>query len=359
MKILISIMLVLTILFTCGSTMSEYADNITLDNSPKHHTISGYQNTPFVETAVSKGLFFYIRRAWGSLFVPDIPRGHTMSDMESIELLKSIEGDRITWLGHASFLMKIANVTILTDPFLSEYASPVSWAGPRRFVDSPISIKKLPSIDVVVISHNHYDHLDHETVSNLKNKDNIHVVVPLGLKTFFTKRGYNKVTELDWGESVSINGLGFTAQPSVHDSARSISDKDETLWASWIIESVHKRIFFIGDSGYSQTIFKNIGNKYGSFDYAILPIGAYEPRELLWMSHTTPEEAVSIGLDVRAKTLIGSHWGTVSSLSDEPIFEPPIRFKKSGEYNGFATKDLWIMKVGETKPMMQKSDLIN
>jgi N-acyl-phosphatidylethanolamine-hydrolysing phospholipase D len=347
--------LVLAILFACTSTPFEHSQPISSSNKPTHHTSSGYQNYPFVETAAPKGLLFYIRRVWSSVFVPDIPDGHTLSYWESTELLNSIESDSITWLGHASFLIRIANKTILTDPFLSKYASPVSWAGPTRFVESPIPINKLPSIDIVIVSHNHYDHLDDETVSNLKNKDNIHIVVPLGLKPYFIERGYTKVTALDWGQSVSVEGIEMTAEPAVHDSARSMSDHNETLWASWVINGAQKRIFFIGDTGYSDTIFKSLGDKYGSFDYAILPIGAYEPRELMWMSHTTPEEAVSIGIDVRAKTLIASHWGTISSLSDEPIFSPPVRFKKSGNDNGLLDKDLWIMKVGETKPLFSNN----
>jgi N-acyl-phosphatidylethanolamine-hydrolysing phospholipase D len=351
----ICIILTLTVLFACTSTPFEHSELISSSNKPKHHTSSGYQNYPFVKTAAPKGLLFYFRRVWSSVFVPDIPDGHKLSEWESTELLNSIESDRITWLGHASFLIKIANKTILTDPFLSKYASPVSWAGPTRFVESPIPINKLPSIDIVIISHNHYDHLDDETVSNLKNKKNIHIIVPLGLKPFFIERGYTKVTALDWGQSVSVEGIEMTAEPAVHDSARSISDHNKTLWASWVIRSAQKRIFFIGDTGYSYTIFKSLGDKYGSFDYAILPIGAYEPRELMWMSHTTPEEAVSIGIDVRAKTLIASHWGTISSLSDEPIFSPPIRFKKSGADNDFLDKNLWTIKIGETRPLFSNN----
>lgn len=344
-----SMILVLVTLVACSSNSPEYSKDIALDNKPKHHTINGYQNDPFVETAAPKGIFFYMRRAWDSLFVPDIPDGHQLTELASIQLLNSIDSDRVTWLGHASFLIKTSGVTILTDPFLSKFASPVSWAGPKRFVDLPIPINKLPHINIVLVSHNHYDHLDDKTVRQLENKNDIHVVVPLGLKPFFTERGYSKVTELDWGQSVSIEGVEITAEPAVHDSARSTSDRNETLWASWVIESLESRILFIGDTAYSDTIFNLLGDKYGSFDFAILPIGAYEPRKLLWMSHTTPEEAVSIGKDVRAKTLIASHWGTLSSLSDEPIFEPPVRFKKAGSDSGFSDKDLWIMKVGETR----------
>ena len=351
-NVFICSILALAILFACTSTPFESSEPISSSHIPKHHTSVGYQNYPFVETAAPKGLLFYLRRVWGSVFVPDIPDGHTLSERESIELLVSIESDSITWLGHASFLIRVANKTILTDPFLSKYASPVSWAGPTRLVASPLPINSLPSIDIVIVSHNHYDHLDDETVSNLKNKDDIHIVVPLGLKPFFIERGYSKVTELDWGQSVSVEGIEMTAEPAVHDSARSIADHNETLWASWVINSAQQRILFIGDTGYSGSIFKNLGDKYGSFDYAILPIGAYEPRELMWMSHTTPEEAVSIGIDVRAKTLIASHWGTVSSLSDEPMFSAGIRFKQSAADKGLSNNELWTMKVGETRPLL-------
>lgn len=348
-KILISTMLVFTVLVACASTGHDDGDQATLDNKPKHHTREGYQNYPFVETAAPKGVAFYLRRVWDSLFVPDIPDGHQLTSLQATQLLDSIDSNRITWLGHASFLITTANVTILTDPFLSEYASPVPWAGPKRFVGLPIPVDKLPAIDIVIVSHNHYDHLDDQTVRQLSNKQAIHVVVPLGLKPFFTERGYSKVTELDWGQSVSVQGIDITAESSVHDSARSTADRNQTLWASWVIESAQNRVLFVGDSAYSATIFNQIGDKYGGFDCAILPIGAYEPRELLWMSHVTPEEAVSIGKEVRANTLIASHWGTISSLSDEPMFEPPIRFKQAGRDKGFADHDLWIMKVGETR----------
>ncbi len=340
------------VLFACSTTSSEVAQEASLSEAPKHHTPNGYQNHPFIETAAPKGPFFYLRRAWDSLFVPNIPDGHQLSEPESMQLLHTINTDRITWLGHASFLIKTSDVTILTDPFLSKYASPVSWAGPKRFVHLPIPINKLPTIDIIIVSHNHYDHLDDKTVRELPNKENIQVVVPLGLKPFFIERGYKLVTELDWGQSLSILDLDISAEPSVHDSARTTADHNETLWASWVIESSQQRLLFVGDTGYSNTIFKRIGEKYSTFDFAILPIGAYEPRELLWMSHTTPEEAVAIGKDVHATRLIASHWGTISSLSDEPAFEPPIRFKKAGYGNGFSKQTLWIMKIGETRALL-------
>ncbi|MDH5692452.1 MAG: MBL fold metallo-hydrolase [Gammaproteobacteria bacterium] len=331
-----------------------YSDNVPQQAVSKgHHLENGFQNDPYIETAASKGALFYLRRFWSSVFVPDIPEGHSLSADESIKLLHSLEGDRISWLGHASFLIHIDGKTILTDPFLEGFASPLSWAGPRRFVPSGIPTEKLPPIDVILVSHNHYDHLDEKTIEKLVNKEKIHVVVPLGLKSFFTKRGYEKVSELDWHQKVQVDELTIIAQPAVHDSARSLSDHNKTLWSSWVIESPTKKIYFVGDSGYSDSIFKQVGEDHGPFDVAIVPIGAYEPRELMWMSHVNPEEAVQIGIDVRANTLIASHWGTVSSLSDEPIWEPPRRFKAAGFAAGFSDQNLWSMKVGETRSVVK------
>jgi N-acyl-phosphatidylethanolamine-hydrolysing phospholipase D len=323
----------------------------TMETKPQHHTDTGFQNHPFVETAAPKGVLFYLRRAWGSIFTPSVPEGHSLSEEESTSLFNSFEGDRISWLGHATFLIKINGKTILTDPFLSEFASPISWAGPRRYVNPGISLENLPPIDIVVISHSHYDHLDDKTITSLSDKDGINVVVPLGLRSFFAERGYKNVTELDWWGSVIIDNVKLTSLPAVHDSSRSTTDRNQTLWSSWAIESEQNNIFFIGDSGYSNEIYSTIGKKFKSFDYAILPIGAYEPRELMWMSHVTPEEAVLIAADVKANTLIASHWGTVGSLSDEPPFEPPTRFSKSALENGFLVDNIWVMAVGETRPM--------
>ena len=199
---------------------------------PTHHTETGFQNYPYVETAAPKGILFYLRRFWLSVNTPDVPSGHVLPEDEALSLLNRYKSDRLTWLGHASFLIKVDGITILTDPFLTEFASPVSWAGPRRFVGPGIPLDKLPPIDVIIVSHNHYDHLDDETIRQLENKDRIHVVVPLGLKLLFTERGYENVTELDWHEVIKIKNLTLVSVPAVHDSARSIDDHNETLWAS-------------------------------------------------------------------------------------------------------------------------------
>ena len=349
-------LIIIIALSGCSYQLPHDTAHHVMGIKPDHHTAKGFRNHPFVETAAPKGIAFYLRRVWGSIFRPNVPDGHALPEAESIRLLNAIRGDRISWLGHATFLIKLNGKTILTDPFLSEFASPISWAGPRRYVHPGISMANLPPIDVLIISHSHYDHLDDKTISGLKNKEEMHVFVPLGLGSFFVERGYKNVAELDWWHSVSLDGMKLTALPAVHDSARSLNDQDETLWASWAIESSTCRILFVGDSGYSNEIYSRIGKSFNSFDFAILPIGAYEPRKLMWMSHVTPEEAISIGIDVQAKTLIGSHWGTISSLSDEPPFEPPIRFRKSALVNGFSKDAIWIMQVGETRSILLEDE---
>ncbi len=353
-RITVGAVMLFLVLFACSGVPSYGGDKTVVEGKPEHHTDTGFQNAPFVEMASSKGVLFYLRRFWSSVFIPDASEGHVLSELESLRMFNLVKGDSITWLGHASFLIKSSGKIILTDPFLTEFASPVSWAGPRRFVEHGIPLDKLPPIDILVVSHNHYDHLDDKTVRMLKNKEKIKVVVPLGLGEFFIERGYSNVTELDWTESVRIDGVKITSLPAVHDSARSIDDHNQTLWASWAIENPQNRVLFIGDTGYSASIFKKMGSEHGSFDYAILPVGAYEPRELMWMSHITPEEAIQIGKEVDASVLIASHWGTVSSLSDEPIWEPPRRFKEAGLENDFSEEALWVMKIGETRPLSQR-----
>jgi len=295
------------------------------------------------------GFSFFLRRFRGSLFLPEIPPGHVLPEEKAIALLNLLKKENtLTWLGQSTFLIRLEGKTILTDPFLTERAGPVTWGGPRRFVPPGISLKKLPAIDIIIVSHNHYDHLDKATVENLPGKEKIHVVVPLGLKIFFTRRGYTDIRELGWGENASVDNIQINSLPAVHFSGRGIDDRNKTLWCSWAISSSSGRYYFAGDTAYSSTIFQNIGREFKSFDLAIIPIGAYEPQEMMKAFHATPEEAVKIGTDAGAKVMVGSHWGTIE-LSDEPHWEPPRRFEEHAAKIGIPREQIWIMKIGETR----------
>ncbi|WP_217641266.1 MBL fold metallo-hydrolase [Desulfobacula phenolica] len=328
------------------------ADSKSESKKPGHHTESGFENFPVVQMVDKSGPAFYLRRFWHSIFLHDVPDVHYLSETQAINLRDSISGDNITWIGHTTFLIRISGMTILTDPFFSKYASPFSWGGPKRMLPPGISLDNLPPIDIILVSHNHYDHLDDVTIRKLQDKDKIQVVVPLGLKSFFKERGYTHVSELDWYDEIKINDIKFSSLPAVHHSGRNLSDHNKTLWSSWAISSSNKKLYFSGDSAYSDNIFKKIGEEFGPFDYAFVPIGAYEPRKTMKIHHMNPEEAIITGKDLQAMTLIASHWGTIN-LSDEPAWEPPKRFHKAGIDNGLMENNLWVMKIGETRPLAE------
>ena len=178
----------------------------------------------------------------------------------------------------------------------------------------------------------------------LPNKKDIHVFLPLKLKGFFTQRGYRLVHELDWYETRTVYGFQFTALPCIHYSGRGLGDKNETLWSSWAITTPFGKYFFLGDSAYSPTLFKEIATKFDHFDLAMLPIGTYGNRKYGVNNHTTPEEAVTIGKEIKAKALMGIHWGTID-LSDEDPWEPPQRFEEAAQKEGVPQENVWVMKI--------------
>lgn len=329
--------------------LSFFSVGTLAEEKPKHHTENGFRNYPVNPDFGSVGSAFYFRRVLDSFFLPDVRDGHFLSEKDAITQFQQFNGsDSITWLGHSTFLIRINGKTVLTDPFLSEYASPFWIFGPRRFVQPGISLENLPPIDIVVVSHNHLDHLDEETIESLQGKQNIHVFVPLGLKPFFEERGYIHINELDWNMSSTYDDMEFTALPAVHYSGRGITDKNKTLWCSWAISSEFVKLFFSGDTSYSPTIFKTIGKQRGPFDLSIVTIGTYKTRKSGPASHLTPEEAVKVVMETKSKVAVAMHWGTIE-LSDEPPWEPPVRFKKAAQENGLSPDKTWVMKIGETR----------
>lgn len=267
------------------------------------------------------------------------------------DVLKNLaaQGDAnsVTWLGHAAFLIRLDGLNILTDPWLSERASPFRWLlGPKRFSPPGISVQNLPKIDVLLISHNHYDHLDKETLHKLPNKDTMTVVTPLGNGRLLRPLGFKNVIELNWDESVSAKGIDVTVVPAIHFSARATYDRNRMLWGGFAVQGKTKKLYFSGDTTYGPA-FKGMA-KHGPFDLGMIGIGAYDPVELMKASHATPEQAIAIAKDLNVKTVVGMHWGTVR-LTNEPAFEAPERFLKAGNDAGFTPNTLWAMKIGETR----------
>jgi N-acyl-phosphatidylethanolamine-hydrolysing phospholipase D len=344
-------LVVLMILLFQSCTLASTPE-IWVEGTPKHHVKGGFRNYPPVPKPGSATIGFYLRRFWGSFTTIDVPADHTLTEKEAIQQYHQNSGiDSITWIGHATFLIRINGKTILTDPFVTNYASPIKYLGPKRFVQPGISLENLPQVDIIVVSHNHLDHLDAETVELLKGKENIQVYVPLGLKPFFAERGYQTITEMDWYQSAVHEDIRFTALPAVHYSQRSTRDKNRTLWCAWSFASASGKYFFSGDTSYSASLFEEIGRKDGPYDLAMISIGAYKVRESGPESHLTPEEAILAARKIGAGAIVGMHWGTIE-LSDEPHWEPPIRFNKAAKKSGLSSDYAWILKIGETRPLL-------
>ena len=263
-------------------------------------------------------------------------------------LRENIDTPSITWVGHSTFLVQMDGINFLTDPIWSTTASPIPPLGPRRFVKPGVSLVDLPPIDFVVISHNHYDHMDLPTLRKLQQLNpDVLFFVPKGNGSVLRRNHISHIRELDWGENVSFKEVDVYCLPAQHWSKRSLTDTRKALWASWAIIGASRRFYFAGDTGYFNG-FKAIGRYLGPFDLAAMPIGAYEPNEMMQAFHMNPEEAVQAALDIEAKLTVAMHFGTFD-LSDEPMNDPPLRFKKAAQKKGMGKDTGWVLAIGETR----------
>ena len=248
------------------------------------------------------------------------------------------------WIGHSTFLIKKNNLVILTDPVFSERASPFKRLGPKRLIPPAISLNELPKIDVVTISHNHYDHLDIRSLKKLsKLNPNLIFLIPKGDIDIFNKKNIGNVKEFVWWEEISIDDLIFTFTPVQHWSARGLFDRNESLWGGWYIKSNDYSLYHAGDTGYSND-FIETQKRLGSPKYAFLPIGAYDPEWFMAASHVNPEDSIRIMKDLGAEFSFGMHWGTFT-LTAEDTLEPPQRLKEA--LNNDKLDNFITLKPGE------------
>jgi L-ascorbate metabolism protein UlaG (beta-lactamase superfamily) len=252
------------------------------------------------------------------------------------------EQTALTWVGHATFVVRIGGLTVLTDPIWSDAMPGV----PRRLTAPGVAWSDLPAIDAVVISHNHYDHLDSATIRRLPRDTPI--LVPAALGSWFTRRGFVDVTELDWWESASVGDVSFDFVPAHHWSRRTPWDTCRTLWGGWVLTAPDgRRVYHAGDSGYGHW-FAAIGARYPGIEVAMLPIGAYAPRWFMRPSHMDPAEAVRALGDLGAARLASMHWGTFV-LSREPLLEPLEGVRAAWAAAGRDPAGLWDLAIGETR----------
>jgi len=270
------------------------------------------------------------------------PEASTISDRVK-------EGIRATYINHATVLIQVDGLNILTDPIWSERASPVTFAGPKRIRPPGIAISDLPEIDLVLISHNHYDHLDTATLRQLRQQQNKEPVILSGLGSAALLRslGYNQAIELDWSDSTSVEGTTVHFVECQHRSARGVFDQMRTLWGSFVIQTSQGNIYFAGDTGYSPH-FKEQGERFGSFALSILPIGAYEPRWFMKDIHLNPAEAVKAHIDLNSEQSLGMHFG-VFQLTWEPVDQPVTDLDTALQANQIGTGRFWALEPGQAR----------
>lgn len=311
----------------------------------EHHTPEGgFQNLwePRRGVSVWKGMKWFL----GHTFTNKTNRLPPVRTVASEALRRPPTRLRITWIGHSTMLVRTPERTVLVDPIFSRRASPYSFAGPRREPDLPVRLEDLPEIDIVLISHDHYDHLDGGTVRHLASRHDPLFLVPLGVGQYVREWGASNVLEMDWWQYVEIGGVRYHSVPAKHFSGRGMFDRDQTLWMGWFLEGIEGGdLFYAGDTGYSLH-FGEIRERIGRPEIALLPIGAYLPPWMMQPVHVNPEEALRAFEDLEADHFLPVHWGTFD-MAEEPLHAPADTLRRLIEEHGLDDQ-VHILEIGES-----------
>jgi N-acyl-phosphatidylethanolamine-hydrolysing phospholipase D len=327
------------------------------DPSKKHHTKNGFVNNYLPVDIGSASLLKWQWQRFTQGLPKPPPNGYQfpLEKPDVAWLQANRSAGSATWIGHATMLLQLRGLNILTDPVFSQRAAPTQFAGPKRKVAPALSFEQLPHIDVVLISHNHYDHLDLASVLQLNRQPGGAplFLVPLGIKRWMADIGISHVQELDWWQQTMVSGMAFHFVPVQHWSARSLTDRNKTLWGGWVGRATAQpdggaaayAFFFAGDTGYSKD-FADIGEAFGGVDLALIPIGAYAPRWFMKNHHANPADSVKIHQDVKAKLSLAIHWGTFE-LTDEPLDEPPQQLAHALQHAHVPKEQFRVLRHGQ------------
>ncbi|WP_341678056.1 MBL fold metallo-hydrolase [Niveibacterium sp. SC-1] len=342
----------LLVLLACLSACG--AHNPYYDPARRHHTPEGFRNNYPMQAPSRSDTLRWQWERWRDGLPPapqDLP---TPVEPDLAALAHPGPRPAVTWIGHATVLLQVAGRNVLTDPQFSERASPFSFAGPKRAQPPGVPLASLPHIDLVLISHNHYDHLDQASLAALARQAGgaPELVVPLGIETWMAEEvpewPRDRIHRFDWWDGRAFGELRTTLVPVQHWSARGLFDRNETLWGGWVLEAPDFRFFFSGDLGYSRDVADIAARFPQGFDFAAIAIGAYEPRWFMHSQHVDPTEAVRVFRELKVRRALGIHWGTFA-LTDEPLDQPPRDLAQARAAQGVAESDFFVLRHGETR----------